>query len=81
VAWIKLQPDSEATGLLASIYAAGVRRAGKVFQILRIQSLNPPVLESSMEMYKRIMFGPSPLTRGQREMLAVVVSRANHCQY
>jgi AhpD family alkylhydroperoxidase len=27
------------------------------------------------------MHGPSPLSRAQREMLAVVVSRANDCHY
>ncbi len=81
MSWIRLHPDDDAKGLLAAIYDAARRRAGKVFQILRIQSLNPSVLESSMEMYKRIMFGPSPLSRGQREMLAVVVSSTNECRY
>jgi AhpD family alkylhydroperoxidase len=27
------------------------------------------------------MHGPSPLSRGRREMLAVVVSAANRCTY
>jgi AhpD family alkylhydroperoxidase len=27
------------------------------------------------------MFGESPLSRAQREMLAVVVSQVNHCKY
>ena len=32
-------------------------------------------------LYTAVMHGESPLTRGQREMLAVVVSRANECHY
>jgi alkylhydroperoxidase family enzyme len=34
-----------------------------------------------MEMYKAIMFGPSGLTRQERELLATVTSRQNECRY
>jgi alkylhydroperoxidase family enzyme len=44
-------------------------------------SLRPGVLEPSMELYRAIMFGPSELSRAERELLAVVVSRANDCHY
>jgi uncharacterized peroxidase-related enzyme len=44
-------------------------------------SPNPPVLDASMGMYKALMFGPSPLSRSQREMLGTVVSRINDCFY
>ena len=57
------------------------RRAGKVWNILRIMSPNPGVLSASMALYLQVMHGPSPLTRGQREMLAVTVSKANACHY
>jgi alkylhydroperoxidase family enzyme len=43
--------------------------------------LRPAVLERSIELYREIMFGPSGLTRAQRELLAVVTSRANDCHY
>jgi len=39
------------------------------------------VLKRSMELYKGIMFGPSGLSRQERELLAVVVSRQNDCHY
>ena len=52
-----------------------------VFGIVRLMSPNPPVLQASMAQYRAIMFGPSPLTRAQREMMAVVVSRTNDCFY
>ena len=42
---------------------------------------NAAVLRASMQMYRAVMFGDSPLLRHQREMLAVVVSRANRCRY
>jgi alkylhydroperoxidase family enzyme len=39
------------------------------------------VLRRSMELYKGIMFGPSGLSRQERELLATVVSRENDCHY
>lgn len=81
MAHIRQIPPDEATGLLKRIYDEAIARAGKVFGILRIQSLNPGALEASMGMYKALMFGPSPLSRSRREMLATVVSRANDCFY
>ena len=81
MAHIRQVGDREATGRLRKIYDEAIARAGRVFGILRVQSLNPAALEASMGMYKAIMFGPSPLSRAQREMLATVVSRANDCFY
>lgn len=49
--------------------------------ILRIHSLNPKSLEGHYDYYRHIMRGPSPLSRPQREMIAVVVSALNHCHY
>ncbi len=34
-----------------------------------------------MRMYVAIMHGPSPLTRVEREAIAVTVSRVNECFY
>ena len=60
---------------------AAEERAGKVFNILKVQSLNPAALTASMQMYRTTMFGPSGLSRAEREMMATVVSWANHCFY
>lgn len=81
MAWIRQISDDEAEGQLARIFESSRKRAGRVFNILRIQSLNPPVLHAGLGLYQSVMFGDSPLTRGQREMMAVVVSRANDCHY
>ena len=79
--WIRAIAPEEATGKLKELYDAAIRRAGRVYHIVRTMSLSPPVLEASMGFYSRVMFGPGGLTRRQREMLAVVVSRANDCHY
>ncbi|HVS18956.1 MAG TPA: carboxymuconolactone decarboxylase family protein [Planctomycetota bacterium] len=81
MAWIRSVAPGEAVGRLKTLYDAAVARAGRVFGIVRVMSPNPAVLEASMGLYRAAMFGPSPLTRRQRELLAVVVSRANRCEY
>ena len=82
MAWIRTIPPAEAEGLLKQIYDEAVGRAGKVFNVLRLQSLRPEVLQAGMELYKALMLSPaSPLSRAQREMIAVAVSRANDCHY
>ena len=81
MAHLRLIDVEEATGLLKEEYDAAVGRAGKVFNIVKSMSLRPGVLKRSMELYKGIMFGPSGLSRQERELLAVVVSRQNDCHY
>ncbi len=81
MAHIRTIPPDDAEGPLAAIYAAAIKRAGRVFNILRLQSLNPAVLDASMRMYLVVMHGPSPLTRVERESIAVTVSRVNECFY
>ncbi len=81
MAWIRIIDEDGADGLLARIYNAAHQRGGKVFNILKVQSTNPPALQSSISLYAAIMHGESSLSRSQREMLAVVVSRVNNCRY
>ena len=81
MAFIKIISENEATGPLAEIYEAARKRAGRVFHILKIQSQNPAALQGMLDLYMATLRGESPLSRAQREMLAVVVSRANHCHY
>ncbi len=81
MAHLDLIEPEDATGLLADEYDAAVARAGKVFNIVKSMSLRPDVLRRSMEMYRAVMFGPSGLTRQERELLATVVSATNECHY
>ena len=79
--WIKVFSLAEARGFLKKQYDAAMARVGRIFNIVAIMSPNPRVMKTSMDFYGALMFGHSPLTRVQREMLAVVVSRANDCHY
>ncbi len=81
MAWIKTIEPEEAAGELKKEYETATRRAGRVFNILKIQSLNARTLGASMEMYLATMFAPSGLSRAERELMATVVSSVNHCFY
>jgi uncharacterized peroxidase-related enzyme len=81
MAHLRLIDVDAATGRLREEYDAAIGRAGKVFNIVKAMSLRPGVLHRSMELYKAIMLGPSGLSRQERELVAVVVSRQNDCHY
>lgn len=49
--------------------------------ILRIHGINPKVLRGHLGLYRAVMHADSPLSRVQREMLAVTVSALNGCHY
>jgi alkylhydroperoxidase family enzyme len=81
MAWLRTVAPEDAQGLLARLYGEALQRAGRVYQIVRAMSLAPATLEASMALYRQAMFRQSALSRAQRELLAVVVSRANECHY
>ncbi len=49
--------------------------------IIQIHGVHPQVMRQHYELYLELMHRPGPLTRRQREMLAVRVSALNHCHY
>lgn len=81
MSWIKEIPPEDATGPLKKELDAAVERAGRVWNIVQVMSVNPLALRASMQFYRAIMFGSSPLTRMQRELLATVVSAELNCRY
>jgi alkylhydroperoxidase family enzyme len=79
--WVSQVPIAEATGLLKRQFDAAIARAGRVWHIVHIMSLNPRSMKASMEFYGAVMFGTSPLSRRQRELLATVTSAELRCRY
>ncbi len=49
--------------------------------ILRIHGVHSAVMRQHIELYIELMRRPGPLSRIQREMIAVVVSATNGCHY
>lgn len=55
--------------------------AESLANILASHSLNAEALAAHERLYRTIMFGDSPLSRSEREAIAVAVSAANDCHY
>jgi alkylhydroperoxidase family enzyme len=49
--------------------------------ILRIHSVHGATMRQHFDLYVELMRGPGPLSRYQRELIAVVVSGINGCHY
>lgn len=81
MAFIDYIPEEAASPAVAEAYARYRNRHGGVDNILRIHGANPKSMDAHAGLYRTLMFGTSPLSRAQREMLALVVSAANHCHY
>ncbi len=81
MAKIKIIQPEEAEGKLKEIYNSLAKDRGKIAEVHKIQSLNPHSIIAHMDLYKVIMFKKSSLSRLQREMLGVVTSKANYCEY
>lgn len=81
VSWIRQIPIDEATGFLKRQFDAALERAGRVWKIVHVMSVNPRVLEASISLYGALMTGRSPLSRAQRELLATVTSAELGCRY
>ena len=81
MAFIKLFKFEESSGLLKKEYEKGMRRAGRIWNVLTSQSQTPEILKNSMNLYGSTMFGKSNISRFDSELLAVVTSISNECEY
>ena len=56
-------------------------RVGDDDNIIRIHGVHSRTIRLHYDLYRELMYGRGPLSRVQREMVAVVVSTANDCHY
>lgn len=81
MAYIAIIDESEAEGPLADLYRRFGNPDGTVDNVIKAHSLNAESLEAHVGLYVQSMHRPSPLSRAEREMLGVTVSRVNGCGY
>lgn len=79
--FIKIIDETEAEGKLKDVYDNIISSRGKLSNIMKIHSLNPEAMINHIELYKSIMFGKSKISREIKEMIAVIVSVVNKCEY
>lgn len=81
-AWISTIDESAAEGELARLYAAARDPgSGRVDHVLRVHGLHPEGLAAHLALYRASMAGTRGLRKVEREMVAVVVSKRNGCDY
>ncbi len=81
MAYIRVIDEDEAEGKLFTVYDNIQRTRGRLSNVLRIQSLDPKGLEAHLGLYMAHIYRPGGLGRLERELIAVVVSVANGCDY
>ncbi len=81
MAFINIFNFEDSSGLLKKEYEKGIRRAGRLWKVLTIQSQTPEILQDSMRLYGSTMHGNSKISRFNRELLAVITSISNECEY
>ena len=79
--YIRQINENEAEGKLKEYYESLIKSRGKLSNIMKIHSLNPGSMMAHMDLYLKIMFGKTALKREENEIIAVVVSSINKCEY
>jgi uncharacterized peroxidase-related enzyme len=79
--WIRTLDEHEAEGRLRGLYEDVRKFSGRVPFVIKAFSLRPRVLSRHMPLYREIMFADGEVSRAERELIAVVVSRTNGCHY
>lgn len=81
MAWIETVGEREAEGKVKELFEGFKQQVGFVPNIISLFSIKPRSMEATASLFRLLMYGPSPLTRAQREAIALVVSVTNQCHY
>ena len=81
MAYIETISESDARGKLAELYKRFGNPDGTVDNVLKVHSLNPDSLEAHSTLYVQSLHRKSPLSRAERELIGVMVSMVNGCEY
>ncbi|MBI3665347.1 MAG: peroxidase [Acidobacteria bacterium] len=77
----EVENDPNASGPYAGM-AEQMKAAGQMIpQIFHLFAFKPSVTEHLARFSQAIMRGPSPLSAGQRELIAAFTSQQNHCPF
>ncbi len=81
ISWLRVPEPSELPGELKELMRAAEEKFGFVPHVLRALALRPDHLLAWWRFYDLLMRGEGKLSRAEREMIALVVSRLNDCEY
>ncbi len=81
MSWIEEIDEDDAGDDLRKVLNKVKGDRGKIANIMKVHSLNPSIMEAHMDFYMDIMFRSSSLSRENCELVAVIVSKLNDCEY
>jgi alkylhydroperoxidase family enzyme len=81
MAWIPYLQGDDIDDSLQALCAEWKCDWEAVDNVIRIHGANPGTLRGHMALYQAVLHQPSPLSRLQREIIGVVVSAENGCDY
>jgi uncharacterized peroxidase-related enzyme len=76
MAWIRTVSRDKASGKTKKVYDRIIKERGHLANIFIAQGLDPEVLEHHLDLYEILMINPGPLSREEREMIAIHHSEA-----
>jgi len=81
MSWIKEIEYNNAEGKTKEVYEKIKDQRGKLSNIMKVQSLMPEAMDHHLDLYLSIMFKDRSLSRERCEMIGVIVSSINGCDY
>ncbi len=81
MSWINEVEYGEAEGKTKEVYDKIKDQRGKLSNIMKVQSMMPEAMKHHLDLYLSIMFKDRYLSREQCEMIGVLVSSINGCDY
>ena len=81
MARIQVIEEAKATGSIKAIYDGIRQQLGFVPNVTKLFSLWPEVFELNQRLFETVMLAETELPNPVKEMIALVVSKANSCNY
>lgn len=81
MAWIRVISAEDAEGDLKQVYEDEGIESGPIFPPYEVLTNNGPALLTLTHFQHAVRFGPSPLTRLQREFIATLTTGATGCVF
>ncbi len=79
--WVRTVEPDEAEGYVKTFYEGLIKARGWIPNIVKSTTIRPELTRAWMGLFSTLMFGPSGLSRVEREAIATVVSVVNRCHY
>lgn len=71
----------DAVGTVQEEYSQLEKILGFVPSMTQVLSLKPRTMEAHQNLFRTLFYGPSKLSRADREMISTYVSKLNQCVY